>query len=448
MCNFVPGECLGIAPIGIIQDRLADWSFPGTPKVIPVPFPDPEMDDDIFRDYEIIHVTNIPEGMEVLVVSKLSAMFADEIGNHRAVVEFNDYLPLASIPTYQPEPAFTPPAERLIRRLRMAAEAMPSYINATRDKVGFLDSGLNAGTIRSSRPLSAYDYSLGRTKCLFVRPSTPADTADETAAVADHDGLGHGTSVYRILDAILPDDVQIVSGKVAVRDSGVTVLQVARAYAHLVTTERPTVVNLSLAPRDDTLICPRSREVVRIPAFHTQLLPLVFRLAAGVSLPVMAAGNLGQRSIARLALIGTAPPIIAVATDSAGDRASYSNYVDSPANSYLTAFGGDPVDQENGYGIFAGDRASCGTSFAAPFVSAATFILARERLNVSTFLADRGFWWDDPDFCNACRYLLGDWEPLREDPEKAHAADVVVPDIINTADEVMIAGIRLRKRGE
>ena len=74
MCNFVPGECLGIAPVGIIQDRLANWSFPGNPKVIPVPFPDPGMDDDIFRDYEIIHVTNIPEGMEVLVVSKLSAM--------------------------------------------------------------------------------------------------------------------------------------------------------------------------------------------------------------------------------------------------------------------------------------------------------------------------------------------------------------------------------------
>ena len=82
-------------------------------------------------------------------------------------------------------------------------------------------------------------------------------------------------------------------------------LRVATAFADLVSREDPAVVNLSLAPRDDEIICPSCGKAVAVAAFHSLILPFLFRVAGVRTLTVMAAGNRRQFNNARHALADT-----------------------------------------------------------------------------------------------------------------------------------------------
>lgn len=95
------------------------------------------------RRFGLIHVTGIPEGLEILVVSKLSAALAGLIGQHEAVVELNYYIPLAGRRARRRNSPFSPEAARLVDRLsRYFAKSTPAewYMGAA----GLLDTGLRA----------------------------------------------------------------------------------------------------------------------------------------------------------------------------------------------------------------------------------------------------------------------------------------------------------------
>ena len=206
--------------------------------------------------------------------------------------------------------------------------------------------------------------------------------------VGDHDLDGHGTAVARILDAILPSEVQLVSGLVMTNDPhGITVLRVATAFAHLVGYAAPVVVNLSLAPRDDVLICPYCNEAVPVEAFHSLILPFVFRLATGV-MTIMAAGNRAQISNARHALAGTDRLVLVEAEDSEGRLAAYSNRVDTRHVAVARAYGGDDPAASGKAAVYQGDPNTFGTSFASPFIAAAAFAYRTSKGHGVSFDAD------------------------------------------------------------
>lgn len=88
---------------------------------------------------------------------------------------------------------------------------------------------------------------------------------------------------------------------------------------------------------------------------------------------VMAAGNYGQVSNARHALTETTSLALVEAEDSSGNFASYSNRVDSGHAAAVRIFGGDAADTTGRATIFEHAPDSYGTSYAAPFVTAATY---------------------------------------------------------------------------
>ena len=308
MCNFVPNECFAVASKASLDLELSKWDIPGRILIMPLIQEGDGTTDPRFDDFGVAHVVDIPDGLEVLVASKLSAALSHEISNHRAVVELNYLLPLVSPISHEHE---------LEERFRGAAKLSEfaafqaeqirgafSYnplAGAAGPKVGLLDSGLNSEMCRR-RNVMAYDY---------TRESVV------TLPVSDHDMLGHGTRVATVLDAALPWNVPFVSGKIAQHRSHVTVLSLIRAFAHLVARERPSVVNISAAPRDDEIACREGRPA-KIPGSHTNSLPFVINMALPETTTVMAAGNAGQPCNARFVLAGTTPPIFAVAVDSAG----------------------------------------------------------------------------------------------------------------------------------
>jgi hypothetical protein len=141
----------------------------------------------------------------------------------------------------------------------------------------------------------------------------------------------------------------------------------------MVAVEGPAIINLSLAPRDDEVICPRCRRAVPVEAFHSLILPFVFRIAGETTMTVMAAGNRGQVSNARHALAQTGSLTLVEATDSAGGLASYSNRIDTNHAAAARAFGGDEAKKPGGITVFENASNTYGTSYAAPFVSAAAY---------------------------------------------------------------------------
>jgi hypothetical protein len=442
MCNFFPGECIGIAPAGMVAKLRSDWVLPGNLYALPLLFENADIpvDPTGFGNHELLHVRGIPAGLEVLTVSKLSAMLANEIATHRAVVELNYLLPLSTLPAFAPDPGFTPPAEALVKLLRRSANKAVAAV-ATPPTIGMLDSGINPSGLRTTRALYAYDYAGGRAE--RIEPSS--DMAQ--SAPRDHDGLGHGTDVLRILDAIMPETVQIASGRIATTDADVTVLQLARAFAHLVAAASPAVVNLSLAPRDDVFFCPHCRRTVPVPAFHSMLLPFVFNLAADRAIPVMAAGNQSGAANPRLFVSGVQPPLFAVAAGSSGARAAYSNYVEADLARSLSAFGGDPVGLSDGCGVFASNREAVGTSFAAPFVTGAVVIATLGRIGAAAP------WGQDPGFYDACRYILGTWTPELGPPKSdgvPGGPPVAITDspsrLLITEDWISIDGVKIPAR--
>jgi hypothetical protein len=372
MCNFAPGECVAIAEDGQVERRLEDWSLPG--KWEKIPLVSPELDlggrpSRRMRKYVFIHVTGIPIGLEVLAVSKLSAALHDLIASNRAVVELNNYLPIAAQRAGARHDQLSPPAIRLVERLgqyfnhSMSRQGGRARTRASgRVPIGVIDSGIVFSSLPNRRSFIAMDY---------AGPRSTFGTVVEN----DHDVRGHGTEVCRILDAILPDEVPVVSGRVTASNASleITVLRVAAAFAHLVADKGPAVVNLSLAPRDDLIICPRCRKGVPVEAFHSLILPFVFRLAGEETLTVMAAGNRGQVSNARHALAETDSLVLVEALDSVGNLASYSNRVDESHAAAARVFGGDETKNWAGVSVFENAPHTYGTSYAAPFVSAAAY---------------------------------------------------------------------------
>jgi len=366
MCNFVPGECLAIAENDDIYHRLVQWKLPGRWELIPLIPEEPDMPHTKSSprrkqpSHVFIHLTGIPDGLEVLAVSKLSAALSDLIGSHRAVVELNLYLPMATQQARRRRDQLSPQAARLVSKLREHFSRNGKWPVPLRP-IALLDSGINFSSLRTTRPLIARNYTGSR--------ATFGQIVD-----IDHGAGEHGTDVCRILDSILPDSVPIISGQVASRASpSITVLKVATAFAHLVAADRPAVVNLSLAPRDDQLVCPRCRRAIPVEAFHSLILPFVFRVAGPTALTVMAAGNRGQISNARHALAETTSLALVEATDSSGNLAAYSNRVDSGHATAVRFFGGDNTEGRGRVTVFENAPESFGTSYAAPFASAAAY---------------------------------------------------------------------------
>ena len=232
MCNFVPGECLAIARADVLRNELPSWQIPGRLIFLPVCYEDKSLTDEIFGEYEIVRVVDIPDCLEILVASKLSAALASEIGDHRSVVELNYIMPLSicGINHYEHWLKLSPPANRTAQNIREWCDS--SFPNGLGGLIGVLDSGVNRQQIRTERHLSAYDYAGDSAISLFDQASLDSD-------VPNHDNLGHGTRVIRILDEVVSLGVGIVSGRISARENYVSVLRVARAYAHLVSKEKP-----------------------------------------------------------------------------------------------------------------------------------------------------------------------------------------------------------------
>lgn len=179
---------------------------------------------------------------------------------------------------------------------------------------------------------------------------------------------GHGTRVAKVLDLVLPPRVGLVAAKIADTDEGVTLLALIRAFADLVSAYKPSVVNLSLSARDDQFNCGCGQRAIT-PTFISTLLPFVIQLAGDV-VTVMAAGNSGEICHPPHASADASNLIYAVSVNSQMHRTRYSSYPALPEMA-VSAFGGDDPEDERGFGVFDDDRKSVGTSFAAPFVSAA-----------------------------------------------------------------------------
>jgi hypothetical protein len=113
VCNFVPGECVALieADRSEIVNALGTWQLPGRVDIFPLL---PEATDEYnkistepFRRWHIVHLVDIPEGLEVLGVSKLSAALSHFLYNHKGVVELNLYQPLAALQALRRQPELT-----------------------------------------------------------------------------------------------------------------------------------------------------------------------------------------------------------------------------------------------------------------------------------------------------------------------------------------------------
>jgi hypothetical protein len=349
-----------------MEAHVRDWSIPGEIDSIPLLLPGPEKGEmaNLFLNYGFLHVTRIPDGLEALTLSKLSAALSPLIANHQAFVEFNMYLRLAGnqgLPL-----TLSPYVIDLTSRFRQCWSQRHKMFNAADyDKytVGVLDSGLDIRTLRTeqthkgirTRRIIAFDYLKTR-----LKTNTSTDQI--------FDSKQHGAIVCQILDALLPIDVSLAVGRV--RDQ-ITVLYLAQCFADLVAKSNPIVVNLSLGTRISMHKCPRCNRKFSVSGFHSIILPRVFKLA-GRTFTVQAAGNDGRLCNPKHILADVEKHLYAVAYGSNNELANYSNFVDDPhlLGRTIGAFGGDSPYYEGGYSVVANKKEQ-GTSFAAPFVSAA-----------------------------------------------------------------------------
>jgi Subtilase family len=396
MCTHVPGECLAIAKGSreALAKQLYEWDIPGHWEILPLlaeghDYPTDQAQP--FKDHHFIHVVDIPEGLELLVISKLSAALHGLVERGHAVVELHLSLPLSAQPARRARDGLTSRGQFIAERLRRYVGGLPMPAN-TRRPLGLLDTGISTTSLRV------------RPRKRITRDYAGGGSTFGAIVNTDHDLQGHGTQVFRILDESLPDDVPVVSGRIAAEsDTGITVLRVSTAFAHMVAMDDPAVVNLSLAPRDDNVICPHCRRAIPVEAFHSLILPYVFRVAKDRTLTIMAAGNHGQIANARHALAAAGSLTLVEASDSSGELAAYSNKVDEEFATVARAFGGDGDDAEHSQQMFNGIRDSFGTSFAAPFVSAAAYAW---RMKHGSNLALSGVAPSGVDFSAFCRYEI------------------------------------------
>jgi hypothetical protein len=296
-------------------------------------------------------------GLELYGLSQLSARLAAQVKDGRAIVDLNHILPFGAEPARTESMRLSPPAEKLALSLRTLLRNMP--IGPL--KVAVLDSGLSP-TFVSHRTVTYFDYAVdGR-----LRLDAPRV-----------DPVGHGTRVIKILDEILPPQVELVVGRLPGDPEQLTSLTVANALADLTARTSPEVINLSVAPRDDVFKCRECGRPTRVPAFLPTFFSLILRLAGNTverTVTVMAAGNTGQVSGSRWLNQDVNSLLIAVAENRRGERTRYSGAPEGPlADLYsAAAFGGDDPDEPGAVGAFV--DGTHGTSFAAPFLAAATLL--------------------------------------------------------------------------
>lgn len=127
-----------------------------------------------------------------------------------------------------------------------------------------------------------------------------------------------------MLGESLAPDVKLVSAKLGDSDEQVTTLRLCRVFSDIVVRTRPQVVNVSLAPADDSVVCGECGQYVAVVGFQSEILRRLVHLACP-TIVVMAAGNAGQPS--NFGGFGGEdyPLILAVALSSTGERTRYTN---------------------------------------------------------------------------------------------------------------------------
>lgn len=365
MCNFIPGECVGIVSTEFLDGLGED--LPGVYRSFPL-FPQEDFEGagnaEIvrkFSDFHFLRITGIPEGLEIYVISQLSARLSDAIKGGQAVVELNYRLPLSSA-----EPQLRLRLSRPALQLAVGIRALFAELTDTVDPlrpVAMLDAALDQSSIDETRTVSQFDF-LGEHNERW---------GEEASPLAERPT--HGSRVFKILDSCLPKGVEIVAGRIFKNNhDDISTLRVAAAFSSLVARKDPTVVNISAALSDHYTICTECGSPVWVSPFHSQLLPFVFRLVEERTTVVMAAGNQSQIANARHASAEVQNLILVEALNSKGSKAAYSNVVDTEYAKVSAAFGGEPIQKEGSIPCFEGDPEGHGTSFAAPWVTALTYL--------------------------------------------------------------------------
>ena len=322
MCNFVPGQAVAIGPYQSLKnlgDGLPGQLGPVLPLVGELPgpaFPTRLM------DLGIVTLRTEP-GLELHAVSQLSARLAGAIQSKAAVADVNAILPTAaSTPPGNDPLRLSPYAENEADAIRRHLRAALGRI-APPTRIAVLDSGLSEN-YSAHRDMRYLDYSNGGR---LLRDTVPSDP------------MGHGTRVVSILDRILPVQVGLSVGRLPGTPAGLTALAVCQALGDIVAREHPDVVNLSVAPRSDSFICPHCRQRVPAPTFLSGLLPLVIRLAGESThgtITVMAAGNSGQPPNSRWLTEDVSTLLFAVAQNRRHERARYSGAPEGPLGDLCT----------------------------------------------------------------------------------------------------------------
>lgn len=349
--------------------------LPGTIKFTPLVGDDVDLDpDDPLRSIHSAVLSTEP-GSELFALSQLSARLSSSVQNGRAVVDLNHLLPFGAEVPNATSVRLSGPAEELAMGLR---ENMRLFFAKERRantspgplRVAVLDSGLDP-TYFGHRNVTYYDY---------------AQDGGLRQQASRADPVGHGTRVARILDEILPVDVELVVGRLPAEPSKLTSLVVANALGDMVARCAPDVLNLSVAVRDSVFFCHSCRVRTHVPSFFPSIFPLMMRLARSSkssTVTVMAAGNSGQVANSRWLTPDVDSVLLAVAQNRRGERTRYSSAPEGPLADLVgvRAFGGDDPDDPDAVGVF--EDGTHGTSFAAPFVTAAA--LMAKHLSGSVF---------------------------------------------------------------
>jgi subtilase family protein len=302
-------------------------------------------------------------GAEIHALTQLAAALGPQLRKREVVVDLNHFIPWGSESADASELRLSHRAEEVVAELRsFLRRGLGTPVRNGRQKlartVAVLDTGLDE-RVTLHRPWRFLDYSRRGRLTLDSSPTDPR---------------GHGTRIVRILDEILPPDVEVVVGKLPASETELTSLAVANALGDIVARTLPDVVNLSLSTVDQVVVCPSCRKRVGVPPFFSTLLPTIIRLAgqsAVGTVAVMAAGNEGKVSNCRWLHSDVSNLVLALAENRKGQRAKYSATVEGPTADLYSAsvFGGDDPSDVDPMGVFT--DGTHGTSFAAPFVSAA-----------------------------------------------------------------------------
>jgi hypothetical protein len=355
MCRFVPGQAIAIGPLTELNEL--NHGLPGEVEVQPLVTG--ELNHDMAKIGRALLRTQ--PGLEVFAVSQMSARLSSAIKRKAALVDLNHILPYGmGEPLSEVRARLSPHAQKEAHIVRnILRRSLPR--GRRRMHVAILDSGLTP-EYSAHRSVEYFDYSRGGRY-----------SANEARA----DPLGHGTKVVKILDDILPPEIELVVGRLPSDENALTTLTAAHALGDLIARTTPEVVNLSFTIRTDVFFCRVCREQIPAPALLNSLLSLVIRVggrSAEKTVTVMASGNTGQIPNSRWLTNDIETLIFAVAENKRGERTKYSSAPEGPDADMVSAgaFGGDDPDETDAQGCFY--DGSRGTSFAAPFISAVALL--------------------------------------------------------------------------